>query len=231
MKSFKSSIRLLTVLLLAGLFLIPACKTRVYSPETEASHPNLEKVAILKFKDMASVYGKDVNARCPICGKVFMTGDVPGDAADILTENLFAFLRQREDFQLIPSSQAQGIMSSLLAGNDNVSDLNIAVETGRALNAGSVVVGHIYRFRDRVGTRYSVESPASVAFGIHLINVESGRIIWSNHFDETQRSLSENLLKIGTFLKRKASWITAREMAISGLDEVLQTFPEPGNQQ
>ncbi len=89
------------------------------------------------------------------------------------------------------------------------------------------MVGHIYRFRERIGTRYSVDSPASVAFDIPLISVKNGRILWVDHLDETQRSLSENLFQLGTFLRRKGTWITAEEMAISGLEDMLLNRYKP----
>ncbi|MBW2247657.1 MAG: hypothetical protein JRF62_10810, partial [Deltaproteobacteria bacterium] len=86
---------------------------------------------------------------------------------------------------------------------------------------------NIFRFRERVGGKYSVDLPASVAFDIHLIRVSDGRLLWNDHFDETQRPLSENLFQLGPFLQRKARWITANEMAVSGLKDVLKSFPVP----
>lgn len=118
-------------------------------------------------------------------------------------------------------------MSVLLAADKKeLSERDILVEIGRALYADAVLVGHVYRFKDRVGTRYSVDSPASVAFDIHLVDVSNGSMLWVGHFDETQRSLFENLFKIGTFLRRKGTWITAEEMAVSGLEDVLQALPK-----
>jgi len=60
--------------------------------------------------------------------------------------------------------------------------------------------------------------------------VVDGRVLWSGHFNETQRSLSEDLYQLETFIKRKASWITAREMAQAGLEDILDTFPGSGDQ-
>ena len=103
----------------------------------------------------------------------------------------------------------------------------LLIEAGRFANADLVLAGYLYRFKQRVGTGYAVESPASVAFSIHLINISDGRILWSGYFDETQHSLSDNLLEIGSFFKRGAKWITSEEMAVSGLEELLKTFPKP----
>jgi hypothetical protein len=53
------------------------------------------------------------------------------------------------------------------------------------------------------------------------------KIVWTGKFDETQRPLSENILKIGSFFRRKASWLTAEELSSVGMDEMLKRFPGP----
>ena len=186
----------------------------------------IEKIVILPFQDMASVYGENKDVRCPVCGKVFTTGTVSQEAADMLTEHLFTILNKRKDIQLIPSSNARGVMSDLLAGSQKeLNERDLVIETGRALHADAVLAGYLYRFQKRIGTEYSVESPASVSFDIHLIRVMDGRVLWSGNFDETQQPLSDNLFRLGAFLQRKAKWVTANEMAISALDNMLKTFP------
>jgi curli biogenesis system outer membrane secretion channel CsgG len=101
------------------------------------------------------------------------------------------------------------------------------MQAGKRAGADAVLVGHIFRFNERKGNRASVESPASVAFDLHLIDVETGRILWSASCDETQRPLTDNILEIGTFMKRGASWVTAEELAQGDLETMLQRFPQP----
>jgi hypothetical protein len=146
----------------------------------------------------------------------------------MLSEQLFILLKDRQDIQLIPASQSQGVVSDLLSEHQKrLSERDLLIETGRALKADCVLSGNIFRFRERVGGKYSVDLPASVAFDIHLIRVSDGRLLWNDHFDETQRPLSENLFQLRPFLQRKATWITANEMAVSGLKDVLKSFPVP----
>lgn len=208
------------------VILLSACRTQVKAPEIPPEPLDIDTLLILPFKDMARVYGENVSVKCPLCDKVFMTGKVSEGADNLLTENLLLSMKKRLGFKLIPPEYARGVLSALLSENEKVlSELDILVETGRRIEVDAVMAGHIYRFRERIGRRYSVESPASVAFDIHLVDVATGRILWVGVFDETQCSLTENLFKIGTFLKRKGRWITAEEMAIQGLEDVLQTFP------
>jgi hypothetical protein len=220
---------LLKVFLLTSMVFFSACGGDTIVKGNPPNLTGIEKILILPFTDMASVYGEGANGRCPVCGKVFTTGEVAGGAAAMLTEHLFDLLKDRKDIELIPSSQAQGVMSKLLAGsNKTVQERDLQLEIGRALNADAIFIGYIYRFRERVGNEYSVDSPASVAFDLHLIRVEDGRVLWSAHFDETQQPLSDDLFRLGLFLKRKAKWITAKDMAISGLKDMLKDFSAPG---
>jgi hypothetical protein len=219
---------LFKIFVLTSMVFLSACRGDHIVKEEPSVLSGVKKILILPFKDMSGVFGENENARCPVCGKVFTTGEVEENAADMLTDHVFILLKDRKEIELIPSSQAQGVMSGLLAENKNAfQERNLGVETGRALNADAVVVGYIYRFRERVGARYSVDLPASVAFDIHLIRVVDGRVLWGGHFDETQRPLSDDLFRLSTFVQRKARWITAKEMAISGLDDLFKTFPWP----
>lgn len=228
MKSLQAYNVLLKVFLLTGILFLSACGGDNIVKEKPPNLSGIEKILILPFKDMASLFGESVNGRCPVCGKVFTTGDVAESAVVMLTEHLFTLLKDRKDIELIPSSQAQGVMSGLLAGsNKTLEERALQLEIGRALNADAIFAGYIYRFRERVGGEYSVDLSASVAFDIHLIRVEDGRVLWSAHLDETQRPLSDDLFRLNLFLRRKAKWITAKEMAISGLEDMLKDFYIP----
>jgi len=217
---------LIKIVLLTLILFLPGCRTNVVVNENVILPLDTKKILIFPFKNMSAVYGENVNSRCPICGKVLMTGKVAEDADKMLTEQLFVLLKDRKDIKLIPASQSQGVVPDLLSGNKKkLSELDLLVETGHALDADAVMAGYIFRFRERIGTRYSVDLPASVAYDIHLVSVADGRLLWSGHFDETQQPLSENLFKLGSFLRRKARWITANEMAVSSLKDILKSFP------
>lgn len=212
-------------LIFSCLILLSGCSSNVLVKEKSLEPFKTGKILIIPFKDISSVYGENENVRCPVCGHVFITGEVAENASRILTDQLFILLQNQENTRLIPTGQAQGVLSGLLAeSNNEVSERNLWIETGRALGADAVIGGYIYRFRERIGTKYSAKVSASVAFDIHLIRVADGRLLWSGSFDETQRSLSEDLFKLGSFLHRKGKWITAREMAIAALEDMFETL-------
>lgn len=225
MKSFHQSKYGFVKVFILGTILWCAWQGDVILSETSPKSPDLFKISILPFKNISAVYGENENIRCPICGKIFLIGEVAENASEILTEHMFFLLQGRKDLLLIPTGQAQGVWEGILSGNQRaMSERELLIKTGQTLGVDAVMVGYLYRFRDRIGNQYSVDSPASVAFDVHLIRVPDGRVLWSGHFDETQRSLSEDLFQIGTFLQRKARWITAQEMAVSGLENIIRTL-------
>ncbi len=199
-----------------------SCTSRVAPLEPVARLEKIETILVLPFKDMTDIYGDDVTIRCPVCGKIFFSGRVEEGAENILTEHLVSFLNKHTSFQVIPPEQAQGSISIRLQKNEKILQRKMLAEIGRTLDADAVMAGSIYRYRERVGKKYSVITPASAAFDIHLIDASSGGILWSGDLDETQVSLSENFLEINRFIQRKGRWITAEELASTGLKEMLQ---------
>ena len=211
------------MLVLCVLVCIAGCR----STTSDAPLPpvRLKSVLVLPFKNMAAVYGPNFSVRCPLCGNVFTTGKVEKDAAELLTEHLVDKLKAREGLAVISPEEGRGTLSELLSGGGReLSEHDLALAAGRRQQADGVMVGYVYRFSERVGAKYSAEAPASVTFDLDLIDVSDGRLLWSGAFNETQKTLFEDLFQIGTFLKRKGAWLTAAQLAESGLDDVLATL-------
>ena len=73
-------------LLITGLFLLSACQSHSTATENPSSTKRPEKLVVLPFKDMASIYGEGVSVRSPLSGKVFMTGEIVQGANEILEQ-------------------------------------------------------------------------------------------------------------------------------------------------
>lgn len=213
---------LCTLVLLA----MPACRSHVLTEETAPALSSPRHLVVLPVQNMAEIYGEGSNIRSPICGKVFVTGPVAEGASAFLLDQVLHRLEKRDGVTLVPMGALQGTLSEIFRTEGSAHwDRKLAMKAGRLLKAEGAVVVNLYRFQQRVGTRYAIESPASVAFEIHLIDVATGRLLWGGDFTETQRALSENLLQLGSFLKRKGQWVTAEDMTIAELQEIFQTFP------
>jgi hypothetical protein len=216
------------LIMLVPFWLVTACTTSgIAEKKTGAMTFEGRRILILPVKDMALIHGVNKSVTSPFSGKFYITGKVMGPADELLTDKLISFVESRPDYLSVQANPSQGQPTDWLTDGLGVaSEKQILAQLGRNAKADAVLTGCVYRFEERVGTKHSVQSPASVIFEIHLINVKDGSIVWSGIFSETQQSLSENLLNIKTFIQRKARWITAREMAMSGLEDLLRTFPD-----
>ncbi len=215
------------MLLAAVVLLLGACQTRpvpVAGPVAESFNPT--RIAVLPFTNMSALYGEGQSVRCPLCGTMMVTGPVRDGAVRFLTEELSQLVRKKMKAGVIPPERAKGVYTTLLNEEGLLfPEVGVVAKTGRRLGADAVVVGNIYRFRERVGSDYGAERPASVAFTLAMVRVEDSSVIWSTVFDETQHSLMENLFNIGTFFKRGGKWLTAEQLARYGLQEIVDELP------
>ncbi len=185
-----------------------------------------EAVLVVSFQNMAARYPDASAVRSPISGKVFPIGPVADGAEALLTDYVVTALKKRAEFSLIHPGQARAVLAQMsLENKDLVPDRQAIVNIGNALSADAVLAGFVYRFKDRVGTAYGVDSPASVAFELHLIQMPDGRVVWSASVDDTQLSLSEDLFQVGKFIERRGRWVTAPNMARRAIDAAFADFP------
>ncbi len=164
---------------------------------------------------------------CPVCRTVFQRGEILPNAQNTMTRLLYQQIEAKGIFKVIPLEKVE---EALALRNRRIYDERpkaSAIELGRELGRDFVSIGFIFRFEERIGSSVGVERPASVGFDIHLFRLRDGVEVWRGRMDETQRPLSENLLKMGSFFRRKAQWLTAEELARVGLDEALKGLPGP----
>ena len=200
--------------------------------KTNVAHSKLlldqaAKVVVIGFQPAISPGKKPDIVRDPLSGSVFLAEPVSWDAVKTMTNTLFETLVAEKRFSLVSPGQARGAFLSIV-GSDRLASLDTAKvlqEVGRSFDADAVVVGYLYRWNERDGSDYGVNSPASVAFDLHLMRSIDGVVIWRARFDKTQRSLSENLLDLKTFLSGGGRWMTVRELAFLGLRDLLAEMP------
>lgn len=96
---------------------------------------------------------------------------------------------------------------------------------GKKVNCDGVMLTTVRKYRERAGTELAVDSPASVNFKISLRHAESGSVLWSADFRETQESFLSNILSFNKMQKRGFKWITAEQLMAQGLKERLAECP------
>jgi hypothetical protein len=205
---------------------IYGCQSKVDVSQPTPQPLKLKTILVLPFEDMSVGHGENLNARCPVCERVFITGEVEDAGDSFLTNQLIVWLQKNSNYEIAVLPISLDSQALLYSSNETAGLVNRKIaDLGRRHNADAVLIGFLYRFKERVGKGYSIESPASVAFGMHLIRVSDQRTVWSANYEETQRSLGENVLLLGQFLKRGGRWVTAEEMARAGLEKILKKFP------
>jgi hypothetical protein len=162
---------------------------------------------------------------CPICKGLFASGEVMAGSQNILTRLIHQKVQGLGTFNLLPAEKVEDALSRWEMKRFEEKLIPNSIELGKELSADFIMVGFVFRFVERIGSSLGVERPASVGFDIHLFRVRDGKMVWNGGFDETQKPLSDNLLKIGSFIKGKASWLTAEELAGLGMDGMLKKLP------
>ena len=225
---FKKGGLFLWMLALAGLLVSGGC----HSQKTPASYDMhtampINKVVVDGFHAaMPQGMQPDV-VRDPLSGTAFMAEPVPQNVANRMTDILYNRVAAEKGYGLVSPDQAKLVFSSIIRSDKNVaiSPIEILQEVGNTFKADAVLTGYIYRWREREGTDYAVNRPASVAFDLHLISPAEGTTLWKAKFDETQRSLLENVFDVSTFFKSKGKWLTVEKLAMLGLQKMLAEMP------
>ena len=164
---------------------------------------------------------------CPICKGVYRRGEILPGSQNTLTRLLYQKVEAMGKFTVLPIEKVEEALSQGEKRRFEESPISSSIRFGRDLRMDFIFVGFLFRFEERIGSSIGVEKPASVGCDLHLFRLRDGKMVWLGKFDETQRPLSENLLKIGSFFRRKAQWLTAEELASVGMDEMLRRVPDP----
>ena len=146
-------------------------------------------------------------------------------STQILTEYLQEALQKRYGDRVVPLAKVRGVYEGLPGRQKGDTPRTVAQELGKALQANVMVVGTVWRYRERVGGAGGVQSPTAVAFAIYLVDVARGKMVWTGKFVESPQSLADNILEVRPFVKRGARWLSADQLAQYGVKEVLKDFP------
>ncbi len=221
----KPSIRLIS-LLVFSIILCGACQLfRARSIEEKPSLPRLESVVVIGFRAAVPERNEPKAVRNPVTGGVFSTPPVSAEVVNKMTAKLFEGVRKVADCELISPGKARGVYSRLISSDPGRTQFEILQQIGQAFSADAVLVGYLYRWRERVGSDLAAEQPSSVAFDLSLIRSEDGAVLWREKFDKTQKSLAANLLEWNTFVKGRGRWMTAEKLAVLGLEGMLSRIP------
>lgn len=222
MNSFRKRNSCIAVLVLTLTLL--AVASYAAEEETEKIRQPV-RVAVLPFQAIMMKTESGNTVACPLGGAVYFGGKI-AEGGEKVVEGLFLEkLQNIKEIEILPQDKVDGIYKRINTESLKMTLSTIICKTGKELDADVVAVGYVFRYAERIGYDYSAEKPASVAFEINLINPKDGNIIWKNVFDKTQKSLMEDVFQIASFYKGGGKWLTARELAKQGMNQIFKTFP------
>ena len=161
-------------------------------------------LAILPFL-VERVQDPGKGAACPVCKRISRSGEILPSSQNTLARLLYEKMEAKGTFRTIPLESVEDILSEFEKKVFEEKPISSSLQAGKKLNADFVCIGYLFRFEERIGSSLGVTRPASVSFDLHLFRLRDEKMVWIGKFDETQRPLSENVLKIGSFIRGKAT--------------------------
>jgi hypothetical protein len=203
--------------LLLFLFFIPGCGLgpgnldSKHSSDLEAR--KIKRIAVLSPAAMAKSQSKiPFTAASPADARA-----AERDPAEILSKLVHSAMASLGNWQIVSESEVREIGEAVPDSNETARLKTI----GELVYADAVIIGRMQRFRERVGAEWGIKSPASVAFVLDLVDVKRGDIVWSAHFDETQKSPAENIFVLGDIGQRGVKWLSAEQLTESGVRKAV----------
>ncbi len=142
------------------------------------------------------------------------------EGAAYLDSVLADLLAGNAQFNLLNDNQIDGILTDSWGGR--IQQLRAI---GQATGCGGVLGTTLSRYRQRVGSELSAETPAAVSFSMNLVGVEKGVVLWSTSFDEAQEALFDNIFTYKKSKSRGFKWITVQDLTQRGVQSRLDELP------
>ena len=100
--------------------------------------------------------------------------------------------------------------------------LPLWIAYGKKQGAQLLLVPQVLDWNEREGSTAGVTQPAHVRVEFFLINVAAGRVMSRSVFEERQEGLVNNLLNVGSFIKRHGQWVTAEQLSVDGMHKAVK---------
>lgn len=101
----------------------------------------------------------------------------------------------------------------------------VVAAIGKKVGCDGVLVTTVRKFKQRVGTEYASDDPASADLHMVLLHAGSGAVLWTADFRETQESFLDNIFSYDKMQKQGFKWISVEQLMEQGITERLATCP------
>jgi len=146
---------------------------------------------------------------------------VPVGSEQKVTEMVYANLKLRPGLKTYSEDEVNRVLERSGLDPSQLSFPKLAQALGKALSVDAVVAGRVRVYREREGQKYGA-IPAAVGFDVQVINAKDGTVVWMGDYFEEQKPFTEDFKGM---LERGGKYLTAEELARSGVKRVMQRLP------
>jgi hypothetical protein len=157
----------------------------------------------------------------PVVASPGPNGDVVADGGpDAVTAELYTQAALAGGWDVVPQDDVVRAMTNVPPTTSQNLDEN-AIKLGHALSVDGVLYGVLERYREREGLDYAAASPASVAFVVKFVDMQTKQVVWSARFAKAQKALAQNVFELVNFVQHQARWVRAHEIAQDGVTQAV----------
>ncbi len=167
----------------------------------------------------------DDTLSCKIIELCVEDPNIENGAGDMMTRLIYSTLFHRFGDNVVAMDDVRAAYADLRPDDTRETPRTLSRRLGQSLSADLVVIGTVWRYRDRGAIEGFPQKPASVAFALYLVEPESGRRIWRKIFDETQEFALKDMAKFTDRIKMGMQWLSADQLARYGVKQALSQFP------
>lgn len=226
-KSIVGIIAFSAAMLVLGLH-SEGCNAQTLASPRSLSNVTVEKIAMMPF-----LLGQFESPSAPIekpLSKPFtqlLIDDLrlPAGADRMMNRIANEMLKLRFQDRLVPPVYVADAYQALLTDQTLDTPRKRAVRLGETLKVRHVMVGTVWRYREKGVLADVPDSTASVGFAFYLVDVNTGARLWRGSFDGTQKALTQDVLGGLKQLKMGLHWLSAEELARYGVKSVMRKLP------
>ena len=169
---------------------------------------------------------QDLVMNCTISEICVSEPSIAPEAGTTLTRLADQQLQRRFPLHVVALDQARAAYAQIALDKEQDTPRTVARKIGESLNADFVLMGTVWRYRERGAIKDLQDSPTAVGFELYLVRAGSGELIWRQKYEESQETVFSNLFKAKERLKMGLTWLSAEQLARLGMDEAFKRFPD-----
>ena len=171
------------------------CMAQTRTAQSSLSHLTAAQITLMPFL-MGQLESPNAPVGKPLSQSFtqFESGnlELPEGTDRVMNRIVNTALKRRVGERLIPADRVADAYRTLLTDKTLDTPRKRAVRLGEALDADVVMVGTVWRYREKGALTDMPDSPASVGFALYLVDVNTGGRMWRGAFDGTQKRLTDH---------------------------------------